>query len=318
MKAERSRCGRCGREQVYHRIYSGERLCRSCFRDSVVDKTRRTISQYRMLKHGDTVAVAVSGGKDSLSLVDVLSRLSPDHGERLVAITVDEGIGGYREEAVELARRAVSDLGLQHEVVAFRELFGFTLDEALAAIADRNVSACAVCGVLRRRAIDLAAEQVAATVVVTAHNLDDFLQTYLINLMSGDTRRMGFLDPGFEPRIGLPRRVKPFLKILEEEIAFYAYLSGIPFQTEPCPYMDEGIRTEIRDFLNGLERRHPGIKHTTFKTALKVLSEDQEARRSTRCKECGRPSSDEVCTVCRTLQAIQRGIGSQTARIDSI
>ncbi|MBI2938589.1 MAG: TIGR00269 family protein [Thaumarchaeota archaeon] len=315
MTTGRQKCGFCGGESVYHRLYSGEQLCRSCFRDSLEEKTRRTISQYKMLKHGDTVAVAVSGGKDSLSLLDILSKLTQAHGEKIVAVTVDEGIEGYRGEAVELARSEAAKRDVPFHVVSFESLFGFTLNRALDAWPDRSISACTVCGILRRRAIDLAAEQVGATVVATAHNLDDFLQTYFINLTSGDVGRLEFLYPGLEPSIGLPRRVKPFVEIYEEEIAFYAFLSGIPFQTEPCPYMDEGVRTEIREFLNRLERRHPGVKHSTYKTAMKMLSgrgeEKSSDRRSVRCNRCGRPASDKLCSVCRIIETIQNNRSSK-------
>ncbi|MFQ6134412.1 MAG: TIGR00269 family protein [Nitrososphaerales archaeon] len=304
--ANRQKCTRCSRNSVYRRIYSGEHLCGDCFKSSIIEKTRRTISKYDMMKHGDTVAVAVSGGKDSLSLLEVLSRLTPIHGEKIVAITVDEGIKEYRDEAIELSRKMVSKIGLEQEVVSFRSLFGFALDEALGMRSDQRVSACAVCGVLRRRAIDLGAERVGADVVATAHNLDDFLQTYFINLTNGDTGRLEFLNPNFEAQIDIPRRVKPFIEIYEEEIAFYAYLSGIPFQTTPCPYMDEGIRTEIRSFLNNLERRHPGIKYSTFNTALKLTANAQPPqRRSRRCERCGHPSSDSICSTCRTIQLIR-------------
>ncbi len=301
----KQRCTGCGGDVVYHRVYSGEQLCRRCFRESIVEKTRRTVSKYDMLRYGDTVAVAVSGGKDSLSLLDVLSRLAPLHGERVVAVTVDEGIGGYREEAVRLAEAMAVKLGVAYETVSFDSLFGFTLDEALAGRREGGVSACAVCGVLRRRAIDLVAEQVGADVVATAHNLDDFLQTFLINLMNGDAGRLGFLHPSFRPQIGLPRRVKPFTEIYEEEIAFYAYLSDIPFQTEPCPYMDEGIRTDVRRFLNNLEKQHLGVKHSAYQTTLKLLAHTPPTRVSRRCERCGHPSSDTVCSTCRIIQQIQ-------------
>lgn len=306
MATKRQKCTKCSKGSVYLRVYSGEHLCRDCFKSSIIEKTRRTISKYGMMKHGDTVAVAVSGGKDSLSLLEVLSRLTSVHGEKIVAITVDEGINEYRDEAIELSHKMVSKLGLELEEVSFRSLFGFTLDEALDMRSDQRVSACSVCGVLRRRAIDLAAEHIGADVVVTAHNLDDFLQTYFINLTNGDIGRLEFLNPGFEAQIDIPRRVKPFIEIYEEEIAFYAYLSGIPFQTLPCPYMDEGIRTEIRSFLNNLERRHPGIKYSTFNTALKLTANPLlPRRRSRRCERCGHPSSDTICSTCKTIQLIR-------------
>ncbi len=306
MAPNRRKCTGCGGDSVYRRIYSGENLCRGCFKSSILEKTRRTISKYDMMKHGDKVVVAISGGKDSLSLLEVLSRLTPRHGEEIVAITVDEGIKEYRGEATTLARRMASKLSVEHEVVSFRSLFGFTLDEAIDMRGDQRVTACSICGVLRRRAIDLAAELVGADVVVTGHNLDDFLQTYFINLTNGDLGRLEFLNPNFEARMDIPRRVKPFIEIYEEEIAFYAYLSDIPFQTNPCPYMDEGIRTEIRSFLNNLERRHSGIKHSTFNTALKLTTHPQlPQRRTLRCERCGHPSSDTICSTCRTIHLIR-------------
>ncbi len=305
MKVNRQKCAKCINESVYCRVYSGECLCGKCFKSSIIEKTRRTISKYEMIKYGDTVAVAVSGGKDSLSLLAVLGRLTPAHKEKIVAVSVDEGIKEYREEAIDLSRKMVSKMNLEHEVVSFKSLYGFTLDELLEIRGNRNISACSICGVLRRRALDLAAERIGANVVATAHNLDDFLQTYFINLTNGDTGRLNFLNPNFEAQLEIPRRVKPFIEIYEEEIAFYAYLSGIPFQTMPCPYMDEGIRTDIRIFLNNLEKRHAGIKYSTFNTALKLTANAQPSPRIiVKCERCGRPSSSRVCSTCKTIKLI--------------
>ena len=299
------KCNRCKKKSVYHRIYSGEHLCGECFKGSIIEKTRKTISSYNMMEHGDILAVAVSGGKDSLSLLDVLQRHSSKHGEKIIVITVDEGIQEYRDEAVKLSSDMVSNMGLRQEIVSFKSLFGFTLDKALDLRKDQKISACSICGILRRRAIDLAAKKVGADVVATGHNLDDFIQTYFINLTNGDMGRLEFLSPFFESQTDLPRRVKPFIEIYEEEIAFYAYLSGIPFQNIPCPYMNEGIRTEIRSFLNKLERRHPGIKYNTYSTALKLLSSTQPSRKRRKCKNCGYPSSNNICLSCKTIQMIK-------------
>ena len=299
------KCSRCKNNSVHHRAYSGEKLCGDHFKASIIEKTRKTISSYNMMKHGDTLAVAVSGGKDSLSLLDVLSKLTSRHGEKIIVVTVDEGIKEYREEAVKLSSDMVSNLGLRQEIVSFKSLFGFTLDEALELRKDQKISACSVCGILRRRAIDLAAKKVGADVVATGHNLDDFVQTYFINLTSGDMGRLEFLSPFFESQIDLPRRVKPFIEIYEEEIAFYAFLADIPFQRIPCPYMNEGIRTEIRSFLNKLERSHPGIKYNTYGTALKLLSSTHPSRKRRKCERCGYPSSNNICLSCKTIQMIQ-------------
>jgi cytoplasmic tRNA 2-thiolation protein 1 len=147
-------CYKCGGDVFYTRRYSGESLCASCFKLSIVEKTRRTISKYRMMKYGDRVGVAVSGGKDSLALLQILHRLNQKRRGVLVALTVDEGVAGYREEAVDHAAALCRELGIQHILVSYKELFGASLDEALDWKDERNLSSCGICGVLRRRAID--------------------------------------------------------------------------------------------------------------------------------------------------------------------
>jgi cytoplasmic tRNA 2-thiolation protein 1 len=286
-----------------------------------------------MLKYGDAVGVALSGGKDSTSLLHVLNEVTRGHGTKLYAITIDEGIGGYREEAVEKSAKLAEKLGIPLLVASYKEFFGFTLDEALS---DRGrasghpakVTSCAVCGPLRRRSIDLAAERLGVDVVATAHNLDDVLQTFFINLYAGDIDRIRWLDPEANPRErnnGFKmRRIKPFLEIYEQELAFFAYLNDLPFQSESCPYMNEGIRTEIRTSLNALETRHPGIKYSTLSTVLQiarglgsrifaanldasVLPNERDVRTgksATRCKKCGSVSSGEICSVCQALKTI--------------
>jgi uncharacterized protein (TIGR00269 family) len=119
--------------------------------------------------------------------------------------------------------------------------------------------------------MDIMAESVGADVVATAHNLDDHLQTFLINLLSGDFERIGWMYP--EPvqyGSNCLKKVKPFVEIYEHEIVFYALLRDIPFQSDQCPYMKESIRTGIREFLNNLESNHSGVKYNAFNTMTKI------------------------------------------------
>ncbi|MCS7116926.1 MAG: TIGR00269 family protein [Nitrososphaerota archaeon] len=307
------KCTKCGiGRPIYKRLYSGEQLCPSCFTSSILKKVRRTISRFKMLKHGDRVAVAVSGGKDSLTLLTILDKLCRKHASQLYAISVDEGIEGYRDEALEYADRVCSDLNIPHATISYQELYGFTLDEALKCRKDLKISACALCGVLRRRALDIIAERVKADVVATAHNLDDYIQTFIINILSGDLERLGWLDPTYEPHTNFAiRRVKPLIELYEQEIALYAYLKKIPFQEVSCPYREEGIRSEIRNFLNDLESRHAGIKYIIFKSALSIAHQSRILHRKDsikRCIKCGYPSSSQICSVCQILESIRKNM----------
>jgi cytoplasmic tRNA 2-thiolation protein 1 len=306
-------CGECGEKGFYTRRYSGETLCAPCFRASIVEKTRRTVSKYAMIGPGDTVAVAVSGGKDSLSLLKVLVQLYGSRRTPIVAISVDEGVAGYRDEALEHARSLTTELGVEHLTVSYKEMFGFSLDEALDWKEERDVSSCSFCGVFRRRAIDEAAVRAKATVVATAHNLDDYVQTFMMNLMHGDVTRLGWLDPTYAGRSFPVRRVKPFMEIYEEEVALFAYESKIPFQSVSCPYMHEGLRSEVRDYLNTLEANHPGMKNVLLRSSLDVISRYSGApdRGSVPCSACGKPSSRGLCSVCRMKAAVEEQVKSR-------
>jgi len=260
-----------------------------------------------MVKFGERVGVAVSGGKDSLSLLQILHELKQGERGGLIALSVDEGVEGYREEAIAHARRMTTDLGIEHVVVSYRDLFGFTLDAALNWKDERTVSSCSICGVFRRRAIDEAALKAKVDVVATAHNLDDYVQTFVMNLLHGDVERIGWLDPAYADE-GFPiRRVKPFMETYEEEVALYAYLSGIPFQSVSCPYMHEGLRTEVRDYLNELEVKHPGMKQVLLRSSLHIISRlsAREEHQSVPCATCGKPSSSGFCNVCKTKELVR-------------
>jgi cytoplasmic tRNA 2-thiolation protein 1 len=275
--------------------------------DSITEKTRKTVSKYKMIRAGERIAVAVSGGKDSLSLLKVLRGLYGPRRNEIVAISVDEGVAGYRDEALAHASSVAKELEVEQVVLSYKDLFGFSLDEALDWEGEREVSSCSFCGVFRRRAIDEAAGKAKASVVATAHNLDDYIQTFMMNLMHGDVARLGWLDPSYVDSSFPVRRVKPFMEIYEEEVALYAFQSGLPFQSVSCPYMHEGLRSEVRDYLNMMEANHPGIKNVLLRSSLDVISRYATAtgKESVSCSLCGKPSSNGLCSVCRMKAQIK-------------
>ena len=295
------KCDRCENQAAYTRKYSGEKLCSKCFSNSILRKTAKTISKYNMIKHNELVAVAVSGGKDSLALLNIINQMATTHNFRIKAITIDEGIPGYRNEALEIVQTFCAKLNVEHKVFSYKELFDLTLDEALDLRGDEKTSSCSICGTLRRRAIDHAAKDIGADVIATGHNLDDTLQTFVINMLSGDTTKIGWMDP--DTSTNTLRKIKPFCEIYESEIVFYAFTNDIPFQTEPCPHMNEGIRTEIREFLNSLEGKHSGIKNNLYQSIIKVsqIVKNTNHKQKIICIKCGNECTGEICSVCNMV-----------------
>ena len=300
------KCDRCENEAVYSREYSGESLCSECFSNSILRKTAKTISKYNMIKNGELVCVGVSGGKDSLALLDILKKMSDTHNFKIIAVTIDEGIPDYRDEALEIVREFCKKLGVKLKIYSYKNLFDLTLEESLEMREDEKTSSCAICGTFRRRALDHAAEEIGADVIATGHNLDDGIQTFLINTLSGDTNKIGWMNP--EKNSMKIRKVKPFSAIYESEIVFYAFTNDLPFQSEPCPHMNEAIRTEIREFFNSLEEKHVGIKNNMHNSVLKISqimneSSDKEKRI---CEKCGNECSGKTCSVCNMITNLKK------------
>ncbi len=300
------KCSFCRKgETFYIRSYEGVGLCHKCLKKNIEDRVRRTISKYRMLKPNDHIAVAVSGGKDSLSLLTIFRKIIKRFPRsRLTAVTVDEGIAGYRDEAIRIAKNYYKEHSIKYEVTSFEELFQIKLDELVKG--KQELSPCSYCGVLRRRAINLAAKKVGADVVATAHNLDDEVQTIMLNIVHGDVNRISRVKPVLkDPNGRFLRRIKPICEIPEKEVALYAYESGIEFQSVPCPYMATSLRNDMRSMLNRMEIKHPGTKYTIFrsterlKAALRRYTAKTELKN---CRYCGEPTTTEICQVCKILK----------------
>jgi uncharacterized protein (TIGR00269 family) len=302
-------CSACGTSQTYYRrVHEGVSLCKQCFLDSVETKVRRTIAKRQLLEPDDTVAVALSGGKDSVALLRILSKLERRFPPaRLVALTVDEGIAGYRGEAISISRDLCNALGIEHLVVSFEELFGVTMDDV--ARMRNELQPCSYCGVLRRKALNEGARRIGATKVATAHNLDDEAQTALLNVMHGDVGRIlrASTIPK-KPKTGFIPRIKPLADVPERETTLYAYACGTRFQTVPCPHGHDALRGDVRVMLNRLELKHPGVKHTIYHS-IDRLSEaiitSQEPRALKACSICGDPTPNDTCEACIMLRALK-------------
>jgi uncharacterized protein (TIGR00269 family) len=295
------------------RRYSGEKLCGRCFCKSIENKVRGTISKYEMFEPKDKIMVAVSGGKDSVTLLHILTKIEkafPDAA--LSAVTVDEGIKGYRDEALRVAMKNCQKLGVEHVVTSFKEMYGYTLDEIVIMIRNRKkkgLTPCSYCGVLRRRTLNTAAREAGVNKLATAHSLDDETQTMLLNIIHGDALRIARAKPVLtviHPK--LVQRVKPVCEVPEKEIAFYAYLRRIEFQSIPCPYAQTALRNDVRTMLNRLEEKHAGTKFAIFRSverirpALEAMAEEAKLQN---CRKCGEPTVGELCKPCQMLQELR-------------
>lgn len=315
-------CDKCDGEAVMHAAYSGLHLCADHFCRSVEKRVRRRIREDGLVsgdatvRTPDTWVVGLSGGKDSVALTHILyDTFDEDRRIELVALTVHEGIEGYRDESVAACRALVEPLDIRHEVVTYEGEFDLRMDE-VAAADPLEMAPCAYCGVFRRDVLARHADAHGADLLLTGHNLDDEAQTALMNVLSGDVSQMAkHFDASLGPlterteREPFVPRAKPLRDIPESEVALYCHLRGLPAHMAECPHASEAFRGQIQDHLIELEEGHPGIRHSIMAgyealAKLAARERDGDALSMGECKRCGAPTSDTVCRKCQLVEAV--------------
>lgn len=297
-------CSLCKEPAVIYQRYCARHLCGTHFTADVEHRVAEIITTHKLIVPNDRVAVALSGGKDSTALLLLLSRLLPLWQEvQLVAITVDEGIVGYREKTMQSAEQLTGWLGIEHHCISFTDLFGNSLDTLLKG---RENQACSICGILRKKALIVGAGQAGATKLATGHNLDDEAQSVLMNVFRGDLSRL-IRNSSVDSSGKFIPRIKPLCLISEKEIAAYLILNDAWNQLPECPYTRYALRREVRSMLSGFEYKHPGTMVHLLESKKKIERECKgsvisEALQS--CRECGDPCSRDICQVCLIRQSL--------------
>ena len=295
------KCSYCSREAIYFQRYSGKHLCRRHFISFFEKKVRAVIKKYKMIEPGDRVAIALSGGKDSVTLTKLLSELYDGRRDiEFLAITVDEGIEGYREKTLKVAKEVTKSVGIEHYVARFEDNFSVKLDE-MVRVGEKLP--CSYCGVFRKYLLNKAAKELSASKLATAHNLDDESQTILMNFINADIDRLARLIPQRDQE-GLIRRIKPFMEVYEKEVVTYGLLKKYPLIFDECPYSYFPVRAFVRDFIYELERKYPGRKISILRSfeklseCLRITNPQIELNR---CNICGEPTSQKLCQACKLV-----------------
>lgn len=296
---ETNKCSKCGRESIVTLKYSGLSLCKKCFISFFERRVKRTIAENKYIQGGDKIAVALSGGKDSVAVLYLLDKLNKMNGENveLFAITIDQGIRGYDDKLLENARYVTNLLGIRHHIFSFKEEIKYTVDE----IAKVRPGLCN-CGVFRRYILNKKARELGATKLATGHNLDDEAESALLNFIEGSVTRI-VRGEGVINSKKLVKRIKPLKRSPEEEVMLYAQLifPSLNFNLE-CPYRGEVIRKNVKGMIDELERMHPGIRFQILESYEKIrkamLLGVNISKEINECELCGEISSKNICNAC--------------------
>ena len=301
-------CSKCGNPKVIiKKEQSGQILCKDCFIESIEKKVIKTIKKEKLLDKGDKVLVALSGGKDSVTTLEILNSFRDRNIIDICAVTVDEGIDNYRQAGVDIAIRHAERLGIEHKVVSLKETYGITLDEIMRK--ENHKGSCTYCGVFRRTLINKAAREMGATKIATGHNLDDEVQAIMMNYLEGNTGNLGKLGAKTESKAEeFTTKIKPLREIPEREIGLYVVAKELEVHFDSCPYAMQSFRGEVSEVINQLAENHPTIKYSTLKGYDKIRDvfkkEFKKNYAHGRCVRCGEPSSNELCKACSFLEEL--------------
>jgi uncharacterized protein (TIGR00269 family) len=294
------KCTRCKAPAVIEVRRHNARFCQECFLHHVREQVRKTIEEFDMLRPGERVLVAVSGGKDSLALWDVLIELGYDTtGYHIVLWTDDE----YAPESLRYTQAFADWRGVKLITYDLRDELGLAIPD-LPKTTGRPT--CGACGLTKRHLISKSAYDLGFDVVAIGHNLDDEAAVLLGNVLRwepGYLARQSPVLPASEE--GFVRKVKPLYRLSERETAGYAFLKGIDYQVEECPLVAGNTQIRYKEALDVLERHSPGTKAAFYHGFLDRAKERFEGSEDvvlTSCTSCGMPTVAEVCAFCRMVE----------------
>ncbi len=268
-------------------------------------QVERAIHKFKMFAPDARVLVAVSGGKDSLALWDILIAL----GYEVDGLVIGLGIGEYSDRSTGFARTFAEERGLNLLYHSLQEEHGFTVPSA--AEATKRVP-CSSCGLSKRHIFDSVATSGGYDVVATGHNLDDEAAVLFGNVSRWQTSYLARQHPVLPAGNGFPRKVKPLIRLGEREMAAYCVLRGIDYVVEECPMATGNKHLEYKEILNTMEVNSPGAKHAFYfgflDRASAVFSEAADVAFGSAddvlspCVGCGSPSTNEVCSFCNLVE----------------
>jgi uncharacterized protein (TIGR00269 family) len=301
------RCDSCSLPAVIDQPYAGAHRCGPHFARTVRERFRRAMHDQFPKFRGGIVAVALSGGKDSaVALALTHAYVTRRPGAKVVAVSVDEGIAGYRGATLAAGAALCQQLGIEQRIVRFEAEVGTTTDAT--ALKVLGSPPCGYCGVWRRQLLNRAARELGAEALVLGFNLDDLAQTVLMNLARGEVDRLRRMAPHRQRQPELVPRIAPLAMVPEREVYLFAQLEGLPFDHGTCPHAGRAARNVFREVVWQLEEALPGTRQSLLRTREKLLDLLEAASpgaQAARCGRCGEPSAGPVCRACQFLDPLE-------------
>ena len=207
-----------------------------------------------MIEPGDKIAVGVSAGKDSLTLLCAMAELRRFYPIpfELIAITIDMGFEGMDFEPI---KKLCEELDVPYHVIP-TEISKIIFDVR------KEKNPCSLCAKMRRGALHNAAKELGCNVVALGHHFDDAVETFMLNLFFEG--RIGCFSPvTYLSRVDL-KMIRPMLYMPEKDVRYFASKASLPVVKSPCPADGNTQREEVKKLLADLDRKHDGLRYRIF------------------------------------------------------
>jgi tRNA-5-methyluridine54 2-sulfurtransferase len=300
------RCRTCGEKAVINMPQHKLALCKLHYLEWLPAQTRHAITKFKMFSIAERILIAVSGGKDSLALWDILCR----SGYQADGLYIDLGIDNrtsYSHRSGEYAQKFADTRGLKLIIMDVAKEYKETLPQMAMRSLRGQAKPCSPCGLLKRHIFNNVALQGGYDVLVTAHNLDDEAAILLANTLDWSLGHLSRGQPVLPAAPGFARKVKPFCRVYERESAAYSVLQGIAFMPDECPYSIGSKQLYFKAYLNEWEEKMPGAKLRFYNNYLKALDggtfpvrqQAPEDLADHLCPSCGQPTTSAgLCSFC--------------------
>jgi tRNA(Ile)-lysidine synthase TilS/MesJ len=285
------RCRICGASTSILRITEFNlKTCRSCYPRFFERRVRRTLEKYDMLQEGDRVVVAVSGGKDSSALLYALRRLGVVMDFEVLGLHFHLDMGDYSDRNLALVEKQAGKLGIPLEVAYIAD-FGLRIQRV------KGWQPCAVCGAIKRALLNREARRMGATVMATAHTMDDVLLFTFKNLLS---HKYYIPQPVLPPLDGMTRKIKPLMFTPERFNSIYCHLRQISYFDEKCPEWSPRAHA-LKDVFVHMEEIIPSSNLQLLLSLMEALPPEDEYtwNPQSRCPRCGELTNQDMCTICQ-------------------
>jgi len=304
------KCTRCKEPAEVKLRAHNSAFCRACFLFFFQRRVARAIDHEKMFDRTSRILVAVSGGKDSLALWDVLV----SEGYRTVGFHLALGIGGYSQRSRERCESFAAERGLELSVHALADE-GLAIPDIVSAT---RRPACSACGTIKRHYFDAAALELGCDVIATGHNLDDEAARLLGNVLHWQTEYLARQSPVMQPRHDkFVRKVKPLYLTSELETATFSFMRGIAYVVEECPNAAGATQLTYKAALDRLEDVSPGtkvgfVRDFVARGLQAFAAPSEQAAIGGTCQGCGMPSFGTLCSFCSLRNEVDRKLALRT------